>query len=471
MFLTRLAIKRPVTTIMFYVALSILGVISWRQLPVQLLPNLTFPELSVQAAMPGASPEKIEEDLLVPAEQEIAKMKNVEKIYSTARNDRGSIRIEFKLETDMKYTALKLEQKMNALTATLPVGSRVFVGRDFSTEMFSNFLMQLNIRGEGEVDRIRRIAEDKIKLELEKVDGIASVNVSGGQLREVHIDVNKEKAFNYGLDLVMIMSKINSGNIEKEYLGRVLDGNTISFVTFSGEMTKLSDLENLVIKEDISLKLMDIAKISFAKEEETSIFRINGQSSVGVFLIKDNTSNLIRTADRVNDEIERLNRMLEPEDIELVVSFSAAELMQDTINQVEKLAVVGALLALLVLLFFLRNVKTVMVILISIPLSVLITFNIMYYSGLTVNILSLIGLAIAIGMLVDNSIVVLENIFRHYDLGLSPSEASIKGTSEVTKAIVASTATTIAVFTPTIFMQNKYFVILKELSLAVVFPL
>ncbi len=471
MFLTRLAIKRPVTTIMFYIALSILGVISWRQLPVQLLPNLTFPELSVQAAMPGASPEKLEEDLLIPAEQEIAKMKNVEKIYSTARNDRGSIRIEFKIDTDMKYTALKLEQKMNALSATLPAGSRVFVGRDFSTEMFSNFLMQLSIRGGGEIDRLRKIAEDKIKLELEKVDGIASVNVSGGQLREVHIDVDQEKAFNYGLDLVMIMSTIENGNVEKQYLGRVLDGNTISFVTFSGEMTRLSDLENLVVKEEISLKLKDIADIRFAKEEENQIFRINGQSSVGVFLIKDNTSNLIRTADRVQDEIDRLNRMLEPEDIEIVVNFSSAKLMQDTINQVEKLAVVGALLALLVLLFFLRNIKTVTVILISIPLSVLITFNIMYYTGLTINILSLIGLAIAIGMLVDNSIVVLENIFRHYDLGLSPSEASIKGTSEVTKAIIASTGTTIAVFTPTIFMQNKYFVILKELSLAVIFPL
>jgi len=471
MFIVKQSIKRPITVIMFFTALSMLGYISMGELPVQLLPNLTFPQLSVQVAMPGASPEKVEKDLLILAEAEIAKMDNIEKITSIARNDGGSIIIDFKLNANMKFASLKLEQRINALSAQLPPGSRAFVGRDFSTEMFSNFLMSLSIRGEGDVDRLRRIAEEKIKPELEKVDGVVQVLVRGGQMREVHIVVPQAKALNYGIDLVTIMQKINANNTEKQYLGRVYDRNTVSFVTFSEGLTTINDLENIVIDEKITLRLGDIADVSYAKEEKNSLFRINGKSAVGVSLVKDNASNLIKTAGLAEKEIARLNDILEAEGIEIVENFNAAEIMRNTISQVEKLAIVGAFLALLVLLFFLRNIKTVLVVLVSIPLSVLITFNIMYYVGMTINILSLVGIAIAVGMLVDNSIVVLENIFRHYESGKDPYKASLDGTVEVTKAIISSTATTIAVFIPAIFMEDKYLVILKELSLSVIFPL
>jgi len=456
---------------MFFLAFGLLGIISWRELPVQLIPDISFPQLSVQAVMPGASPEKVEEELLIPIEAEIAKMKDIERISSTARNDGGSINVEFKLGVNMKYVTLKLEQRVNQLSARLPVGSRAFVGRNFDTEMLSNFLMELSIRGRDDLDHIRKIAEDKIKPELEKIDGITHVNISGGQLREAQVLVDEHKARQYEINLVDVISKINSFNREKEFLGRIVHNNSSHFITLSSQVTRLNQLENLIITPQIPLYLKDIADVTFMSEEPRRIFRINGRQSVGVFLLKDNVSNLIRVAERVESEIEKLNASFAPEDIEIAINFNAAEIMRDTINQVEKLAVVGAILALLILLFFLRNIKTVAVILVSIPISLLVTFNLMYYAGLTINVLSLVGLAIAIGMLVDNSIVVLENIFRHFELGASPEHASIRGCAEVTRSITASTATTIAVFVPVLFLQDKYLVILRELSLAVIFPM
>ena len=469
--LTRIAINRPVSTAIIFIALSFLGVISWFKLPIQLLPNLSSPQLTIQVAMPGASPEQIEREVVSLVEGEIGKIDEIEKISSFIRHGGASITAEFKLSANMKYVALKLEQKIGALSSRLPETARVFVGRNFDTEIFSNVLMSLSVRGEGDVNRLRRLADDKIKPELEKIDGIVNVGVSGGRLREVQIDIDEYKAREFGININDLINQINAFNRQKEYLGRVRKNNTLSFVTFSGQVTRISELENLIVNPVIPLKLKDIADIRLGRQNEDRIFRINGLSSVGIFLLKDSESNLLQTSERTLKEIDRLNEVLEPEGVRITVNLNAADFMGDAIYQVEKLAVIGALLALLVLLFFLRSGKTVSVILISIPVSLLVTFNLMYYWGVSVNLLSLVGLAIAIGMLVDNSIVVLENIFRHYEMGKDAKTASLVGCTEVTRAIVASTATTIIVFVPVLFMEGMYRVILLEVLLSIAFPL
>jgi len=421
--------------------------------------------------MPGASPEQVEREVVSLVEGEIGRIDDIEKVSSTIRHGGASIIAEFQLSANMKFVSLKLEQKINALSSRLPVTARVFVGRNFDTEIFANALMDLSIRGEGDVNRLRRLADEKIKPELEKIDGIVNVGVSGGQLREVQIDVDEFKAREFGININDLINQINAYNRQKEYLGRVRHNNSLSFVTFSGQVTKISELENLIVNPIIPLKLKDIADVRLGRQNEDRIFRINGQSSVGIFLLKDNESNLLQTSQRTIKEIDRLNEILEPEGVQITVNLNAADFMSDAIYQVEKLAVIGALLALLVLLFFLKSGKTVSAILISIPVSLLVTFNLMYYWGVSVNLLSLIGLAIAIGMLVDNSIVVLENIFRHYEMGKDAKTASLVGCTEVTRAIVASTATTIIVFIPVLFMEGMYRVILMEILLAIAFPL
>ncbi|MFC1554566.1 efflux RND transporter permease subunit [candidate division KSB1 bacterium] len=472
MFLTRIAINRPVTTAMFFLALSLLGVISWNKLPVQLTPNLTFPQISVQASMPNASPDQIEKELIIPIEGEIAKMEHIERITSVVRNGSGSVNAEFKLQANMKFVSLKLEQKINELSARLPENSRVNVGRNMDmAAILSNALMDVSIRGEGDVNSLRKFAEEKLKPELEKIDGVANVGVRGGNLREVQIEIEEYQARKYGINLNTVISRINAFNREKEFLGKIKRNNAINFVTISGQVTKLSELENIIINESIPLKLKDISVIKYGSQEEDRIYRINGRSTVGISLLKDNESNLLKTANNAVEEIERLNKIYEPEGLQIVVNMNAADFMTEAITNIEYLAISGAILSLLVLLVFLKNGRTVLAILLSIPISLLVTFNLMYYFGLTINVLSLIGLAIAVGMLVDNSIVVLENIFRHYELGKKPKEASMIGCSEVFKAIFASTLTTVAIFLPIVFLSDTTLIILKEIMLALIFPL
>jgi len=473
MFLTRFAINRPVTTAMFFLALGILGVISWNRLPVQLYPALTFPQLIVQVSMPGASPEQVEREAVIPVEGEISKMEYVERITSTVRNGSGTIVVEFKLKANMKYVALKLEQKIDALSGRLPEDVRVNVSRGIMDIMEAslNALMNLSVRGEGDVDRLRRFAEEKIKPELEKIDGIVNVEVTGGNLPEVQINVDEYKAREFGVGLPTVINRINAFNRPKEYLGKIRNNNTVSFVTISGQVSRIGELEDLVINPNIPLKLTDIAEIKLGRQDEERISRIDGKSAVVINLLKDSESNLIETAAHAEKEIERLNTILEQDGVNIVINYNAADYMNEAIYQVEKLAVVGAFLALLVLLFFLKSGKTVLAILISIPVSLLVTFNLMYFCGLSISLLSLVGLAIAIGMLVDNSIVVLENIFRHYEQGKEPKNASLIGCTEVTRAIVASTLTTIVVFVPVLFLEGTYRVVLLEFLLAVVFPL
>lgn len=473
MFLTRFAINRPVTTAMFFLALGILGVISWQRLPVQLYPALTFPQLIVQVSMPGASPEQVEREAVTPVEGEISKMEYVERITSTVRNGSGTIRVEFKLKANMKYVALKLEQKIDALSGRLPEDVRVNVSRGIMDRMEAslNALMNLSVRGEGDVDRLRRFAEEKIKPELEKIDGIVNVEVTGGNLPEVQINVDEYKAREFGVGLSTVINRIDAFNRPKEYLGKIRNNNTVSFVTISGQVSRIGELEDLVINPNIPLKLTDIAEIKLGRQDEQRISRINGKSAVVINLMKDSESNLIETAAHSEKEIELLNKILEKDGVNIVINYNAADIMNENINQVKILAMVGAFLALLVLLFFLKSWLTVLAILISIPVSLLVTFNLMYFWGLSISLFSLLGLAVAIGMLVDNSIVVLENIFRHYEQGKEPKNASLIGCTEVTRAIVASTLTTIVVFVPVLFLEGPFRVVLLEISLAVVFPL
>ncbi|MFC1724394.1 efflux RND transporter permease subunit [candidate division KSB1 bacterium] len=262
-----------------------------------------------------------------------------------------------------------------------------------------------------------------------------------------------------------------SFNREKEFLGKVYSNNEYFFVSVEGEITDIDQLRNIVIEPSKHVKLSDVAVLKKVGETSDVRYRVNGKSTLGMTIIKDSQSNLLNVSNELKKRIEELNNDLRDENLELIVKFNQASILEDALGEIKKLAFYGILLAFFVLLLFLRDIRIVSIIIVAIPISVIFTFNIMYFSGITLNILSFCGLALAIGMLVDNSIVVIENIFRHYKEKASPFDASLYGASEVTKAISASTFTTIAVFLPTIFVQNELRIILKEFALSIINPL
>ncbi|HDY88877.1 MAG TPA: efflux RND transporter permease subunit, partial [bacterium] len=468
--ISTLAIKRPITTVMVFLGLGLLGIISWNQLPMQILPRMTFPEMTIRAYMNGYSPDAIERDIIIPLEGQISTLDNIEEISSRAEQNGGRIRISYHFGTDMKLAFLRLQQRVSAVEKSLPKGSNVRVNRA-DTEDLSNFLMILNLQGSADIEYLREFAERKIKSKLEQVDGVVAVYIGGGRDRAVEVDIDEYKCRSYNIPVSLIKQKLESANVRRQFLGSVTDKNRRYFVTLDGSFTDVLDIKNLVIDDKIPIFLKDIADIKKGYLERKSYYRVNGKQSIGLWVLKDDFSNLIQLSNNVLEIVDELNGIYEKDDIFLKVAFNQAEWMENAINKVKKLALVGIILAILVLLFFIKNIRIVIILMLAIPISLLITFFIMFRFGLSVNILSLIGLALAIGMLVDNGIVVLENIFRHYEEGNDSFNAANMGSHEVSRSVIAATFTTVIVFLPFLFVGEEIRIIGKELSLSVIFPL
>ena len=470
MTLAGIAVRRPVTTTMFFMGLAILGAISLDRLPVQIFPELVYPEVFVALTQQGYSPEQVERDLVMPVEREVGKLEGIEAYESFSRQNSGGVRISYAPNTDMKFALLQLESRITRLQPLLPQRTRVSVQR-FDSSDLSASVMQIHMLGEGDINWLREFAEEKIRPELEAVDGVVNAQVMGGQRTAIEIIVDPLMLQAHQLSMSDIRNRINAFNTPRQYLGRVYDGDQTYAVSIQGQFTDLVQIHRVVIKPELPLHLGDIAKIRYGLQERTDLQRINGKAAVGILIQKDDEANLIEIAEVLEDTIERVNRDLANENIQLVISQNQAEIMNESLNTLKQAAVVGGLLGLFVLFLFLRNLRFVAVLLLAIPCSLLLTFNLMYMWGLSLNVLSMCGLALAIGMLTDNGIVVMENIFEHFEQGKSPKEAAKAGTDEVARAVVAATATTITVFLPVVFIQSDFQDILRELALSMVFPL
>ncbi len=468
--MTKFALKRPITIFMITVGLCLLGGISWQQLSVQLLPQFIFPEVYVSTGMPGASPEKIERELVIPIEGELATLDDVHDINSRVTSDYANVNVSFNHGTNMKFALLKLQQKMNALENRLPVGSRISVNR-FDTADLATYLMQLSIRGEASLEQLRETAERRVRNRLEQIDGVVNIHIGGGDRKQIGIQIDPDRCEAMNIPIALVQQKINAFHRQPEHLGRVISSGKVLDVILLGQMTDLRELRDLVLDPRGTVRLNEVANVGYVHEERTQLYRVNGKAGVGIFVQKDNISNMLKVSDAVLKEIEAVNADIAQMGYELVVNFNQAQLIQDAIGRVERLAITGAFLALLVLFLFLRNIRFVTILMIAIPVSLLVTFNFMYGFNLSVNILSLCGLALAIGMLVDNGIVVMENVFLHHQSGKDAKRAASEGTREVGRSIFAATGTTVLVFLPVLFVESEAKLFIRELALSVIFPL
>ncbi len=438
---------------MLFIALTLLGYVSYKQLPVELLPNAELPMLFVSVnSQQEMDPSYVESEVIIPLEGAISSIGGVDKIQSEISTRQSSIRIDFKSNVNFKATSLKLEEKMKEVSASLPDGFVVRVQK-VDVAMMNNNFMTLQVRGSGGVDRVRNVVDEKITSELENIDGVAAVNVYGGREKAIEIRLDKEACKALNLTTSRISGLLSSNTQEKMFVGSVKESDSQYFVHVNSSYTKVSDLENLVVAPGPVL-LKDIATVFFDLKEETSFSRVNGKEAISISLVNDAQVNLIDLSHRTTEVIDRLNERLESLDVEVVIDSNTAEIMENNINQIIDLALVGGLLAILVLWFFLKNIRLVFFIALSIPISVYTAFNFFYAAGISINSLTLVGMALAVGMLLDNSVVVLENIYRLSGAGSSPERSVTQGTSEVWRSIVAATLTTVTVFLPFVFTDN-----------------
>ncbi|MFH1867531.1 MAG: efflux RND transporter permease subunit [Candidatus Omnitrophota bacterium] len=496
MALPNFSVRRPVTVIMIFLGVVLFGFISWMRLPQELYPPITYPQLSVVTFYKDAAPEEMEVLVTKPVEEAVGTVSGVRRISSTSKEETSLVVAEFNWGTNMDFAALGVREKIDLIKESLPRGSDDPIVMKYNP--FELPLLVLNITADKtHPAKIRQIVKKIIKNEIEKVDGVAAANITGGRIPEVLVEVDQDRLMSKNIsltDVVEFVSKANlnypAGTIEEsfyEYLIRTigefelireiddvvigLDDQTerIEFPEYGPEDVKEKQEDAAFNKRLILLKDIAVVKNSF--KDKTSVSRYNSMDNISVSVQKQADANTLRVANNVKEVISRTKELI-PKDVHIDIVYDQSTFVKSAISGVRDAAFQGGVLAFLVLLLFLGNIRSAAIVALNIPISIMAVFSLMYLGGIGINIISLGGLALGVGMLVDNGIVVIENIFRHREQeNRTPKEASIEGAKEVSGAIAGSTLTTIAVFFPMIFVIGIAGQLFKELAFTVIFSL
>ncbi len=465
--MTGALVRRPVAVTMLLAAGCLLGAVSYGRLPVELIPFAELPMLVVQVqGGRDSEPEQVESRAVIPLEGAIAGLPGIERIESYVESRGARILVYYSSRVDPGHAYLRLEQRVTAAAAGLDeeIGVRVL---KVDTEQLSTQFMSLEARGEGGLDRIRHVVDRKVVEELRHVDGVANVSVYGGRRRSIEVRLDEEVLAGHGLTVAQVGAQVAQGSRRRRHLGEVADGGGRLFVSLVSDYTSMADLEETVLRD--GLRLGHVASVVDGGAERQTIARVNGQEAVALSLMRDPEANLLELSEAAAAVVEDLNRQLAPEGVELVVRSDAAEPVRENIGDIQSLALLGGGLAVAVLWVFLRNLVLVAVVALSIPVSVLISLNLFHALDLTLNSLSLVGMAVAVGMLIDNSIVVLESIYRRLARGEAPDEAVTGGVADVRRAVVAATLTTVCVFLPFVFAEGYLIRLLgREVGVAII---
>jgi multidrug efflux pump subunit AcrB/ABC-type multidrug transport system ATPase subunit len=461
-------IKRRILIAMLFTALSLLGYYSYKQLAVELSPNAQLPELSISiSSQLEVDPRYMESQVIIPLESAAGSLKGVEEINSTAGPRQGHIQISYRNSVNQKYAYLKLVEKIDEVKSKLPKGFNVEVIK--ANNSANNTFMSLQVRGSGGVDRVRQVTDKEITDKLLNIDGIVSVEVFGGRKKSIEIVLKEDVCKSYGITAGDVRNTLNQNNKSRVFAGKLSNNNRIQFVNIVAEFTDINEIYELEVKKQGSIKLKDIATINYGVKKEDSYSRVNGKESVTLQLVSDAQSNIIELSNDVKEKIKKLNIELDDKDIQMVIQNNTAEIMEDNIDLIINLAITGGILAIFILWIFLKNIRLVAAIALAIPISVFTAFNFFYAFDISLNSLTLLGMALAIGMLLDNSVVVLENIYRLASKGLKPEQAVIQGTKEVWRSIVAATLTTITVFLPFVFSPDYMISLLgKHIGISII---
>ncbi|MDI6870442.1 MAG: efflux RND transporter permease subunit [Bacillota bacterium] len=470
MSLPSLSVKRPVTTIVLVAMVLILGWVAVGRLAIDLLPRIVFPQAAIMTTYRGASPSEIENLVTRPIEAIVGTVNNVKNIYSFSLADTSVVAVEFEWGTDMDFATLAIREKVDMIKRYLPedIEPPMVVKADPSMMP----IMQIGVYGRRNLASLKKLVDDEIRPKLERVEGVASVLVTGGLDREIQIRLDQQKLAQYGISPSQVVQALRAENVTLPG-GYVVENERELTIRTMGEFESLREVAELVVAVPggPSVRLNELGQVvdSFADVRNHS--RVNGRPSIGIMIQKQSSANTVLVARRIKKELARLERSVLPKDVHLSLGMDQSEFIERSINNVKKNAFQGGVLAISVLFFFLRHLVPTAIIGLAIPFSIVCTFVLMYFGKLTLNLMSLGGLALGVGMMVDNAIVVLENIYRYRQEGHSITESAIKGAEEVSTAIQASTLTNLVVFLPIVFVQGLAAMIFKEMALTVTYSL
>ena len=486
-----IAVKRPVSVWMFTFAVILFGMVSLSRLAINLLPELSYPTLTIRTDYIGAAPGEIEQLVSKPIEETIGVVKGVRTVTSTSKAGQSDVLLEFEWGTDMDLASLEVREKLDTLQLPLDIKKPLLLRFNPSLDPVMRFGLggvtvlkpietenttkskdsqQIALTDQG-IKALRLYAEEQIKRQLESVEGVASVKVGGGLENEIQVLVDQQKTSQLNITVKEIIKRLKDENVNSSG-GRVKDGSQEYLVRTLNQFQTLDDIRNLFIanREGKNIRLGDIATVQDAHKEPTSMNRFNGFEGVEIAIYKEGDANTVEVAQNIQFRIAQLKDDI-PSQYQLQMVYDQSRFIASAIDEVKSAAFIGGLLAMLVLYLFLKNIWSTLIISISIPVSIIATFNLMYGNDISLNIMSLGGIALAIGLLVDNSIVVLENIAQHKAKTKNFKQAAILGTKEVSMAIIASTLTTMAVFFPLVFVEGIAGQLFSDQALTVTFAL
>ena len=461
--LVSFSIERPVTIAMIFLASVVFGWVSCSRLDVKLLPEISYPTLTVQTPYPDAAPLEVENFVTRPLEEAVGVIAGLRNVRSISKTGMSTIILEFSWDTAMDYAALDVREKIDLVLLPRETAPPMILRYDPALDP----VIRLGLYGDDNLVRLRYIADRIVKKELESLDGIASAKVLGGLEEEIQVELDERKLASYNIPITAVSARLSEDNINQSG-GRLRDRGSVFLLRTENEFRDIDDIRNTIVQEEDGRKvvLADLGEITRGYMERKIITRINGKEAVEVAIHKEGDANTVEVAERLKWRANLLQDEL-PEGVKLDVLFDQSRFIETSINEVRNNAVLGALLAVTILYLFLRDFRSTLIIGLSIPVSILSTFVLMRQLGVSLNLMSLGGLALGVGMLVDNSIVVLENISRHKDKGQDRKAATYTGASEVGRAVIASTLTSVAVFLPIIFVEGIAGQVFRDQALTV----
>ncbi len=467
--LPEFSIRRPVTVTVACLLAILLGGIAFVEIPVDLMPDTVFPAISVRADYPGVGPEEMETLVARPLEEAFSAAPGVEEIYSNCTEGAAFIRVNFAYGSNLDEAANELRSRLDRRRRELPEDMDPPVMFKFDISQFPILFLTV-AADDQDPKQLRHFTEKNLQPRLERVPGVAQFTIRGGLRREIHIDLNLQKLRALDLPVSDVVRIVQRENLN-EPVGPVREGRFEVLLRTQGEYRNLEQIRKVVVasRRGVPVYLDEVALVEDSHEEVRQMASVDGKPAVRLFVYKQSGSNTVDVSEAVWEEVARIHRDYPA--IHITTTGDSAEFIKAAIRNVRNSALQGSFLAVFVLLFFLASFSSAAIIGVAIPISVIATFALMYFNGFTLNTVSFGGLALGVGMLVDNAIVVLENIVRHREEGLGPREAAVVGSREVGAAITASTLTTVAVFVPVLFLQGVSAITFQQLAYVVSFSL
>jgi len=451
--LARKSVENPVLVFIVFALLGMISLFSLRNIPISLFPDMNEPILSVIAMYESAGPESVEKSVTQVIEQSLSGINNLKKMSSTSSEGMSMIELEFKYGANLEKISSDVRDKISEVASDLPKGVKTPSVYKFSGDSMP--IMTLAIRGNRSADDLKKMAEVNVVNRLKQASGVSQVFVGGGRKKIVRVEISQNRLEAYGLTMTEVSNALAAQNYELGG-GRITEGSKEFNLRTLGEFSSIETINDAIVahKGGYVVRLSDIGLAAMGYEDVSSMVYINGQPGVYLSINKQSGSNTVSVADSVLEKLEELKTVV-PKDVQFEILYDASTQVRATIKSLFESAVLGATLAMLILFFFLRNIRSTLIMGVSIPFSILITLLSMKFAGITLNMLTMTGLILGVGMIVDASVVILENIHKYRERGMRPTIAAMIGTQEMFSSVISGGLTTICVFFPVIFFQSE----------------